>query len=211
MDTARDLFVITSSTPAARSLAQGDVSLALAAAEVLDLRDAGALRLDGDRLVPAADRPWHADDLDALLARAMDQLVAEAPYETVEDWLWRRGRGLARAYADALTAPRTGAAPGRFLTRLLHGSAPSTATAEEHPVAVAHREATHRWDAGDPLLTSFAAALGVTDTPPPREAAHAPDDDLVLTVLEDALVELAAVSQRRQIEQDAYDNVWRAP
>ncbi|MFB6549821.1 GPP34 family phosphoprotein [Streptomyces sp. NPDC056405] len=219
MNTARDLFVITLEVPSGRPITQGDVSLALAGAELVDLRDAHALRLDGDRIVPLDD---HADGTNALTAQASAQLVTEPPYETVEQWLWRRGRGLAGSYADDLAARTAGDAQGGLLPRFLRHF--GLTRSQEPPVRPRH-EATDRQVPDDSVLAAFAGTLGIGQAAPPvpteptepteptdmTTADQADDVGLILAVVSDALMELEAERQRRQIEQDAYDNVWRAP
>lgn len=231
MNTARDLFVITLEVPSSRPIAQGDVSLVLAGAELVDLRDAHVLRLDGDRIVPLGE---HADGTNALTAQASAQLVTEPPYETVEQWLWRRGRGLAGSYADDLAAQTAGDARGGLLPRFLRHFAPNRS---QEPSVRPRHEATDRPVLDDTVLAAFAGTLGIGEAaqPDPSEpsepsestepaeptepteptdtttADQADDLGLILAVVSDALLELEAERQRRQIEQDAYDNVWRAP
>ena len=62
MTTPRDLLIVAMDMEKVRPVEQGDLSLALAGAEVLDLLAAGALGLDGDLLVPG-DRPATGDRL----------------------------------------------------------------------------------------------------------------------------------------------------
>ncbi|BFO18057.1 hypothetical protein SHKM778_44450 [Streptomyces sp. KM77-8] len=112
MTTARDLSIVAADPGIRPAVEQGDLSLALAGAELVDLLDSGTVSLDGDRLVPWAQPPPD----DAVLREAVTALLREAPYETVEEWLWRRGRGLAARYretleAEGLVAPRAPAAP----------------------------------------------------------------------------------------------------
>ncbi|MEU7407129.1 hypothetical protein AB0B09_39085, partial [Streptomyces sp. NPDC044948] len=63
---------------------------------------------------------------------------------------------------------------------------------------------------GDPVLVGLAAAVGIR-----HEAAEQvgdPEDDetaVVLAAVHDAVVELAAIRQRRSIEEAAFDNIWR--
>ncbi|MEU1401125.1 GPP34 family phosphoprotein [Streptomyces sp. NPDC005728] len=206
MTTARDLLIVALDVPSTRTVAQGDLSLALAGAEVLDLLEAQALTLRGDHLVPSAERVTG----DRLLDEAQTRLVRQEPYETVEDWLWRRGRGLASAYADALEKEEgqgTGK-PHHWLPWRTERTAPTDSPAWRH--------ASDRWNAHEPVLVDLAAALGIQDAPPAErtDPDATPDPDTLETVLAavgDALTELEAVRQRRRIEEDAFDNVWRAP
>ncbi|WP_433894282.1 GPP34 family phosphoprotein [Streptomyces sp. CA-111067] len=212
MSTARDLLTITTTLPSDRPVEQGDLSLALAGAELFDLLDAGAVTLDGDDLIVPGPPQVPADD--RLLGEAAAALVREPPYESVEDWLWRRGRGLAAAYragaARAAPAARRRLLPGR--------------TEPAEPAASpAAQEAAGRWTAGDPVLTGLAAALGIRDVPAAEEAegaaaevagqtAAAEDDVLaaVLSAVNGAVTELEGVRQRRSVETAAFDNIWRA-
>ncbi|MFE2043833.1 GPP34 family phosphoprotein [Streptomyces sp. NPDC059477] len=222
MNTARDLAIVALDSAPERPLEQGDLSLALAGAELLDLADAGALSLDGDDIVPGtASRTG-----DRLLDGAAGLLVRERPYESVEDWLWRRGRELAAAYTadlekDGLTArPR-----GRRI--------PLRATRAELVDSPERGRARERLASGDPVLTALAAAAGVgefgeagefggdVDADPSEDAGKATaksltdesftDESLtaVLAAVGGAVMELEAVRQRRAIEDAAFDNVWR--
>ncbi|NEB08684.1 GPP34 family phosphoprotein, partial [Streptomyces coelicoflavus] len=73
-----------------------------------------------------------------------------------------------------------------------------------------HRRSAERWSGGDPVLVALAAAVGIR-----HEAADQvadPEDDgvaVVLAAVNDAVVELAAIRQRRSIEEAAFDNIWR--
>ncbi len=97
MSTAQDLAIIALSA-SDREVGQGDLSLALAGAEVLDLAEAQVIGLDGERLVPGTGSAAG----DRLLDEAAATVVRQEPYESVEDWLWRRGRELSAAYTDEL-------------------------------------------------------------------------------------------------------------
>jgi hypothetical protein len=198
MTTARDLAIVALGTATDKPVEQGDLSLALAGAEVLDLLDARALVLDGDRILPSAQSPTG----DRLLDEAAAALVRQEPYESVEDWLWRRGRGLSSAYVDELervgltTRPRGRRIPLRTARTVLVDSA-------------ARREAEERSASGEPALAALAAAVGIRDEP-----AESPEDaeDTITTVLAavgSAVQELEAVRQRKTIEDAAFDNVWR--
>src|SRR5690348_16547049 len=88
--TPRDLFIVSIDKASDHPVEQGDLSLALAGAEVIGLLDAHAIMLDGNCIVPI-DQPAIADHL---LNEAASSLVRQAPYESVGDWLWRRGRNL---------------------------------------------------------------------------------------------------------------------
>lgn len=198
MTTPRDLLIVTMDMEPGRPVEQGDLSLALAGAEAIDLLAAEAIGLDGDRLVPGRRRPD-----DPLLGAAAASLVREAPDESVADWLWRRGRGLSAAYRAALEAegqlvrqPRRGIS--LRAGRLVPADTP------------ARRRAGERWKSNEPVLVLLAEAVGGRD----GRTGDSPDvaDDTVATVLaavNDALVELASVRQRRAIDEAAFDNIWR--
>ncbi|WCH96831.1 GPP34 family phosphoprotein [Streptomyces moderatus] len=199
MNTARDLAIVTLDMASDHTVEQGDLSLALAAAEMFDLLDAHALILDGDLITPSAQAPTG----DRLLDEAASALVRQEPYESVEDWLWRRGRGLSTAYVEDLErVGLTARAPGpRFALR----AAPSV------PVdSAARRQADERWTSGEPVLAALGTAAGIRDDS--GEDAEELTDETVTTVLAalgNAVMELEAVRQRRAIEDAAFDNVWR--
>lgn len=223
MSTARDLLIVALGVPSGRPVGQGDLSLALAGAELVDLISAEAVSLDDDRIVPGL-RPATGD---RLLDEASTALVRQTPYESVEDWLWSRGRGLAASYADELQArePDSGSWHHRWLPRRGQDDTP--------PDTPERRHAAERWASREPVLAGLAAALGIPegaaergpqdvpaqeqapqDLPAAEQDARDLPGDAVVTVLaavNHALTELEAVRQRRRIEEDAFDNVWRAP
>ncbi|MFI8193524.1 GPP34 family phosphoprotein [Streptomyces sp. NPDC085946] len=198
MGTARDLVIVAMDGAPDRPVAQGDLSLTLAGAEVVDLLRAAAVTLDGERVVPD---PAASPD-DPLLARAAAGLPREEPYEPVEEWLWRRGRGLAGEYVSALEAEGLLARP--------RGSWLPWRSARPVPVeSAARRRASHRWAADEPVLLTLAALAGVRDevpedVPPPEGAAQ-----VVCTAVAAAVAELDAVRRRRAVENAAFSNVWR--
>ncbi len=98
MTTARDLALVAADPQDRTVVEQGDLSLALAGAELIDLLDAEALALDGTLLVPAGPAPGRRP----LLSEAARWLADGGPGETVDDWLWRRGRDLAGRYRTVL-------------------------------------------------------------------------------------------------------------
>jgi hypothetical protein len=199
MNIARDLALVALGLPPDRPVEQGDLSLALAGAEAVDLLESGALTLDGDRMVPG---PRVATG-DRLLDQALSSLVRREPYETVEDWLWRRGSELAAAYVDDLERaglnvhPRGHGLRSRF-TRTMPADSPERRRAEE------------RRASGDPVLAALTAVLRIGDAP--SDARESPEGDAVNTVLAavgDAVTELEAVRLRRGVEGGAFDNIWR--
>jgi hypothetical protein len=199
MTTPRDLLMVALAMESGRPSEQGDLSLALAGAEVIDLLDLQAIRLDGERIVPVR-RPAAGD---RLLDEAALSLVRQEPYESVGDWLWRRGRGLFSSYLAALEADgqviRQRGRRRLFRTgRLMLVDSP------------AHRAAAKRWTSGDAVLAALAAAVGIHG----ERTADSPGiaDDPAATVLaavNAAVMELGLVRQQRAIEGAAFDNIWR--
>ncbi|WP_405889089.1 GPP34 family phosphoprotein [Streptomyces sp. NBC_01136] len=203
MTTAKDLLIIAIDMDPSRPVGQGDLSLALAGAEVIDLLRARALELDGDRIVPA-QQPTTEDHLDdRLLAEAASALAPQVPYESVADWLWRRGSGLSSAYRVALE--RSGE-----LTRQRHRRMPFGATRVVVVDSPARRRARNRWAADEPILAVLAAAVGIQGDQT-ADAAGVTDDEVttVLAAVHDAVMELEAERQRRSIENAAFANLWR--
>ncbi|MEV8315119.1 GPP34 family phosphoprotein [Streptomyces sp. NPDC059900] len=199
MTTAKDLFIIA--TDPKHSVGQGDLSLALAGAELIDLIGAGTAAVDGDRIVPG-EQP--APD-DPFLGQAAAQLAPQTPHEPIEDWLWRRGRDLAAAYQTALEDE--GELKPQRSSRLSFGS--QRLEAVDTP---ARRRAADRWTDKEPVLAALASSVGIDggrsdDEPGPDEEAVT----AVLAAVHDAVMELEAVRQRRTIENAAYANLWRGP
>jgi hypothetical protein len=178
---------------------QGDLSLALAGAEVIDLLDVQAIRLDGERIVPA----YRPETGDRLLDEAASSLVRQEPYELVDDWLWRRGRGLFSSYLAALEAEGQVTRQRRRWRLFRTGRTMLV----DSP---AHRAAAKRWASDDAVLAALAAAVGIHG----ERTADSPGiaDDAVATVLaavNAAVMELGLVRQQRAIEGAAFDNIWR--
>lgn len=189
MTTARDLSIVALDVAPDHPVEQGDLSLVLAGAEVLDLIAAGALTLDGDRITPGTQ----SSTGDRLLDEAAASLVRQEPFESVEDWLWRRGRGLSSAYVadlerDGLTARARGRVIPLRTGRTVLVDSPDRHRAEE------------RRASGEPVLAALASAAGIDE-------ASAEEGRAELTG--DAVMELGAVRQRKSIEDSAFDNVWR--
>ncbi|MGW0957475.1 GOLPH3/VPS74 family protein [Streptomyces gelaticus] len=199
MTTAKDLFIIAMDLK--HSVGQGDLSLALAGAELIDLIGAEAVAVDGDRIVPGG--PPTLDD--RFMDEAAAALTRQAPYERIEDWLWRRGRDLSAAYQAALE--ENGELKPQRSGRLPFGSE------RVEPVDTpARRRATDRWKEKEPVLTALASVVGIDDERSDEEAGL--DDEAVTTVVaavHDAVMELEAVRQRRTIENAAFANLWRGP
>lgn len=202
MTTPRDLIITALERAADYAVEPGDLSLALAAAEAVDLLAAGAVALDGDRLVPGG-RPGITDPL---LADAAAALLREAPYEAPGDWLWRRGRGLADVYLTGLTAEGE-------VVRERHRSWLVRDTRTTLTDSPARRRAADRLAADEPVLAALTRTLGLR-VDPAAEAAPAVTDPAaarVLAALDDALAELATERRRRSRRQAdaAAENVRR--
>ncbi|MFG2172675.1 GPP34 family phosphoprotein [Streptomyces niveus] len=200
MTTPRDLLITTLEVASARPPGAGDLSLALAGAELIDLVEAGAAALEDDRIVPGEDRAIG----DPLLNEAASGLVREAPYESVEDWLWRRGRGLAAGYLAALTAEEQITRQHRSRRLPLGGGRSVPADTPARSAAL------ERWTADEPVLGWLGAAVGLREQrgeDPPEAAGEAVAT--VLAAVDNALRDLEAERQRRSIEEAAFDNVWR--
>ncbi|MGA5705378.1 GPP34 family phosphoprotein [Streptomyces cellulosae] len=198
MSTARDLALVAADPQDRTVVEQGDLSLALAGAELLDLLDAEALTLDGTLLVPAGPAPAG----DPLLAEAAQWLADGGPGETVDDWLWRRGRDLAGRYRTVLEEGGL-VEPERRSRNPLRRQR----TAPADPTAA--RAAGERRSSGEPVLGALAAAVGLTGQG--GEASDGLDDEqtTVLAAVLQAVTELAGERQRRTIEAAAFDNIWR--
>ncbi|MFC8172212.1 GPP34 family phosphoprotein [Streptomyces sp. NPDC057242] len=201
MSTAKDLFIIAMDPGPEHAVGQGDLSLALAGAELIDLVGTGAVAVDGDRIVPGgASVPD-----DGLLGEAAARLTRQPPYERIEDWLWRRGEDLSSAYRAALEADGE-------LTRRRSGLLSLGRERVEAVDTPARRRAVDRRDAREPVLTALASAVGIDGGRPGGDPGL--DDEAVTSVVaavHDAVMELEAVRQRRTIENAAFANVWRGP
>ncbi|WP_030315259.1 GOLPH3/VPS74 family protein [Streptomyces sp. NRRL B-3229] len=199
MTTARDLAIVALDVPPGRSVEQGDLSLVLAGAEVLDLVAAGAITVEDDRIVPAPETTTG----DRLLDEATAALVRQEPYETVEDWLWRRGRELATAYVDDLEKVGLTSRPrGRRFPLLSARTVPVDSPARS--------AAQERRDSGEPVFAALASAAGIEDKGTEFEEDLVGETvTTVLAAVGDAVMELEAVRQRRAIEKAAFDNIWR--
>ncbi|MEU1487156.1 GPP34 family phosphoprotein [Streptomyces sp. NPDC005752] len=200
MTAAKDLFIIAVDPD--RSVGQGDLSLALAGAELIDLiSSAHAVTLDGDLIVPGRQS---APD-DRLLAEAWSALAGQAPYERVEDWLWRRGHDLSAAYQAALEEEG-------LLHQQRRGRSTLGAERVEPVDSPARRQALSRWADNEPVLAALASAVGIRSERSEDEPDL--DDEAVTTVLvavNDAVMELEAERQKRAIENTAFANLWRGP
>jgi Golgi phosphoprotein 3 (GPP34) len=200
MTTPRDLLIVAIDTASSRPLERGDLSLALAGAELIDLLDAQAVTLEGDHIVPS-HRPAMAD---RLLEEAASSFARQAPHESVGDWLWRRGRGLSVAYLAVLEAE------GQLTRGRRRRWGLSRTGRTELVDSPDRRLAADRWTSGEPILAVLAAAAGIDDQR--TENSPSVPDDAVATVLaavHDAVRELEAERQRRAIEGAAFDNIWR--
>ncbi|KAB2593073.1 GOLPH3/VPS74 family protein [Streptomyces arboris] len=201
MTTAKDLFIIAMDPQPERSVGQGDLSLALAGAELIDLIDAGTVTVAEDRIVPGeASAPQ-----DRLLGEATALLTRESPHERIEDWLWRRGKDLSAAYQAALEEDGE-------LTRERSGRLSFGSKRVEPADTPGRRAAAERWQEREPVLAALASAIGVEGGASDEDPGL--DDDAVtavVTSVHDAVMELEAVRQRRTIENSAFANLWRGP
>lgn len=201
MTIAHDLTLVALGLPADRPVEHGDLSLALAGAEAIDLLDGGTLTLDGDLMVPG---PRSATG-DRLLDQAAAALTRREPHERVEDWLWRRGTGLTAAYVDDLS--RIGLLGHAPEHHFLHRSAPSAPSAPDP--SERRRTEEHR-AAGEPVVMALLAVLQGEDTPPATGGVLAGDAvTTVLAAVGDAVANLEAQRLRRNVEDAAFDNMWR--
>lgn len=201
MTTAKDLFTIAMEPHPEGAVGQGDLSLSLAGAELIDLLGAQAVALDGDLIVPGAQRALD----DQLLGAAASELVRQVPYEHLEDWLWRRGRDLSAAYQAAFEEDG-------LLTRARRGRLSFGSERMELVDTPARRRARSRWEEDEPVLVALAAAIGIRRGPSEDEAGSGGEAvTTVLAAVNDAVMELEAVRQRRSIENAAFANVWRIP
>jgi hypothetical protein len=211
MTTARDLLTVTMDVPSAPSVRRGDLSLGLAASELIDLLRLKVVRLAADRIIPVhpaasgsaspgtatPGTPDAAPALaDPLLTQAGEALVREAPYETVEDWLWRRGRGLPTVYLDAFEAEGQLARERRRRWGVFGSSRMVLVDSADR------RRAAHRWSADEPVLVALAAAVGTGVVPTEVPAYADPAVDTVLAVLHQAVAELAEERLRRARRRD---------
>lgn len=202
MTTPRDLLIVTMDMPSTRSVERGDLSLALAGAELIDLLSAGAVTLDGDHVVPTGRRAM----ADRLLDESAASLVQQRPYESVADWLWRRGRGLSAAYLAVLESEGDVIRQRRRHWVFLRTSEMVLVDSS------ARRRAASRWAADEPVLATLAASVGIRD----RHPGDSPDvtdaaASTVLAAVTDALTELADERQRRarRLDDAAATNVRR--
>ncbi len=202
MTTPRDLLIVVMDVAAGHPVEPGDLSLALAGAEVIDLLTARAVTLEDGRVVPGGP----SGTADRLLGEAESSLVRQSPYETVGEWLWRRGRELSAVYLAALEDEGQAARRGHRRWKVFRTS---EVVLLDSP---ARRRALNRLRSDEPVLATLAATVGI---PGGRtEDTSGVTDDAVATVLtavDDAVRELAAERQRRarRREEAAADNVQR--
>ncbi len=199
MTTPRDLMLSAVDAEVSRNVDRGDLSLALAGAELIDLLAVQAVHLHGERIVPAY-RPTIPD---RMLDESASSLVREMPYESVTDWLWRRGRGLAAAYLSAAEADG-------LLVQESRRRSPFRSRHLAPADTPARRRAADRWASREPVLTALATVAGIEEASPDVSADGTDEGaETVLVAVDDAVTELRFVRQRREIEQAAFDNVWR--
>ncbi|WP_328537196.1 GOLPH3/VPS74 family protein [Streptomyces sp. NBC_00344] len=202
MTTPRDLLIIAMDMESSRPVERGDLSLALAAAETIDLLGGDDIALTEGRIVPGLERAM----ADLLLDEAVSSLTRTEPYESVGDWLWRRGRGLSETYLTALEAE------GLLTRRRRRHWLLVRDDGFELVDSPARRVASSRWAADEPVLAALGEAVGIRDQQAGESPGTAGDGvEAVLDALNDALSELSAERQRRaRRRQDAAaDNVQR--
>jgi len=204
MTTPRDLLIVTMDMPSSRPVERGDLSLALAGAELFDLLVTGAVRPADGLLVPT-DLPAEPP-ADPLLDEAAASLTRQPPYEPVADWLWRRGRGLSAAYLAALESEQQ-LVRQRSRRWVLFRS--SRMVLVDSP---ARRRAAHRWAADEPVLATLAVSVGIHDRrPADAPTVTSPAVATILAAVADALTELAdeRLRRARKLTDAAVNNVRR--
>ncbi|MGD6740874.1 GOLPH3/VPS74 family protein [Streptomyces sp. BH106] len=197
MNTARDLLLVSMDREHGVPADQGALSLALAGGELIDLLGVEAVAVTGERIVPG-HAPAQDDEL---MRKAVASLVREEPYELVDDWLWRRGRGLAAEYVDALRAEG-------LVVRTSHRLRLKPDRPESVPSA-ARQAAVDRWEGGEPVLGALVAALSQGEGEAVEVSGLSDAVVTVLAVVGGAELELEAERQRRSVEKAAFDNIWR--
>lgn len=189
--------------PSSRPVERGDLSLALAGAELIDLLGDQAVRVDGGRIVPGSPRVF----ADPLLDSAGKAVVREGSYEEVGEWLWRRGRGLADAYLGAFESEGLVSRERERRWVVFGGTRRVLVDSAER-----HRAAS-RWRADDPVLADLATGIGVRVRDERAEDVTEVKDDAVATVLiavTDALAELGEERERRARKlEDAAETNYR--
>ncbi|MBO1329992.1 GPP34 family phosphoprotein [Streptomyces sp. VRA16 Mangrove soil] len=203
MTTVRALALLALGPTRERPVDPSDLSLALAGAEVIDLLGHGALTLDDDRMVPAPP----VSTGDRLLDLAAASLTRDEPYETVEQWLWRRGVDLAPAYADDLE--KAGLVPGRrgWLGGPRRKGAARTSSETDSVSLPTADESSAAREAALGVLTALLR-IG-EETPTVDENVLGDGVMTVLAAVGDAVTHLEALRLRRGVENDAFDNIWR--
>jgi hypothetical protein len=202
MTTPRDLLIVTMDAESGPPVEQGDLSLALAGAELIDLLGAGAVVLEGGHIVPGDRRTVD----DRLLGEAASSVPRQAPYDSLADWLWHRGRDLAAAYLLALEGD------GEIARQRRRGWAffkPGRLTLVD---SSARRRAAERLASDEPVLVALAAALGIRGGRTGDLSRAAGDTAAaVVGAVDDAVRELAAERERRARRRNdaAVDNVQR--
>ncbi|MFJ4920333.1 GPP34 family phosphoprotein [Streptomyces sp. NPDC088725] len=205
MTTPRDLLIVTMDMAPYRSVERSKLSLALAGAELIDLLADGIVRLGAERRIAPVD--GEHPSAEPVLAEAAEGLVREPPYEPVDDWLWRRGRGLSSRYLAALEKD------GQLVRQQRHHRMPFFRTGRTSLVDSPDRSrAAARWTADEPVLAALATTAGIHDKRT-DESPRVTDDAVatVLAALDDACDELSTEAWRRAHRRDdaAVTNVQR--
>ncbi|MFF7154284.1 GPP34 family phosphoprotein [Streptomyces sp. NPDC008139] len=242
MTTPRDLIVVAMDVPPDLLVDRGDLSLALAGAELIDLIAAKELTLRGDRVVPVPRPEGERRTADRLLEEALTAYetatrsaeaadrdpdrptdkAADRPTgkqaapaaesgtdddsgERVEDWLWRRGRGLPTAYIAALEEDGTLVPERHRRWGLLPTSRRVLADTP------GRRRAAQHWASDAPVLRALATLIGVKgDEPPPDEVPTGSPSRVVLRALRHAVEELAEERRLRTTRLDRANATYRS-
>ncbi|MFF0305670.1 GPP34 family phosphoprotein [Streptomyces sp. NPDC004562] len=198
MTTAQGLAVLAATEGTGPRLEPGDLSLALAGAELVDLVGLRAVLLHAGRVLPAASPRIK----DAVLFEAASGIVREPPYETVEQWLWRRGRDLAARYWRALQAATADGAPAGSSRHPFRRPRPLTA-------APAGGRGIDRRRDGPPVLAALAAAARIAEATDETLAELDPDEAAVVGAVHQAITQLAAERHRRSLGGAGFGTVPR--
>ncbi|WP_406387413.1 GPP34 family phosphoprotein [Streptomyces sp. NBC_00887] len=190
--------MVTMDVPTSTPVDQEDLSLVLAAAELIDLLKVRVVGLESRHIVPGP----HGVPAEHFLEQAAATLQLTEPYELIGDWLWRRDRALARSYTEALETDKLAAwqrpAGHRFRRREF--------TLIDSP---ARREAAERWAAADHVLVALAEAVGIKRDDRPS-SANVVDSSVatVLSALGGTLVRLKSAQREEHHRQGKFDDGW---
>lgn len=193
-----DLLMITIDEAPDHPVEPERLALALAAAELIDLLGAGAVDLDGGRIVPGRG----AVPGDRFLEQAASSVTGSEPFELVGDWLWRRDRALADAYTGTLE-------PSGLAIRQRPPGHPFRRREITLTDSPGRRRATERRQSAEPVLSALTEAVGMpgAETHGPGAAVGRPVST-VLSALRGVLEEWEAQRRERIIAQAELDRAW---